>query len=76
MTANRDLITSANSIDVSNENNNMITNRTGRAKRHQAAALSYTEVANQREQEYYNRASGCSVKAQKDNLYDYTPWEN
>ena len=74
MTAIKDLLNSANSIDVSSENNNMIAMRSRSAKRHQAATLSYNEVANQREQEYYNKASGCSVKAQKDNLFDYTPW--
>lgn len=33
--------------------------------------MSYNETANQKAQEYYNRASGCSVKAQEDNLFDY-----
>lgn len=29
------------------------------------------EVSNQLEQEYYDKASGCSVKAQENNIYDY-----
>ena len=29
------------------------------------------ERANQLEQDYYNKACGCSVKAQENNLFDY-----
>lgn len=35
-------------------------------------AQSRYEENNRREQNYYNKASGCSVKAQKDNLFDYS----
>ena len=48
MTAIKDLLNSANSIDVLSENNNIIAMRSRSAKLHQAATLSYNEVANQR----------------------------
>lgn len=35
------------------------------------ANMTYTEAGHKKVQEYYNKASGCSVKAQKDNLFDY-----
>lgn len=34
-------------------------------------AIAYIEIANQAAHEYYKKASGCSVKEQKDNLFDY-----
>jgi hypothetical protein len=33
--------------------------------------MSNSEIRNQIEQQYYNKASGCSVRAQVDNLFDY-----
>jgi hypothetical protein len=75
MTAISNLFKANKSQDAFAENQDLIAIRIGSAKRLQAATMSYNEVANQREQEYYNRASGCSVKAQKDNLFDYALWE-
>jgi hypothetical protein len=41
------------------------------AKSQKKVALSNNEVINQLEQNYYNKACGCSVKAQENNLFDY-----
>ena len=38
---------------------------------HKSTAQYYEEKANQLEQDYYNKACGCSVKAQENNLFDY-----
>lgn len=71
MTAIKSLIKVAKSLEKLTENQDLIAIRASNAKCHLEAAMSYHEVTNRLEQEYYNRASGCSVKAQKDNLFDY-----
>lgn len=38
---------------------------------HKNNPKSYEERANQLQQDYYTKACGCSVKEQKDNLFDY-----
>jgi len=38
---------------------------------HKSTAKYHEERANQLEQDYYNKACGCSVKAQEKNLFDY-----
>jgi len=53
------------------ENQDLISNEINNAKWQQALTMSNNEAKNQTEQQYYNKASGCSVKAQKDNLFDY-----
>ena len=37
---------------------------------HKSAARYHKEIANQLEQDYYNKACGCSVKAQENNLFE------
>jgi hypothetical protein len=53
------------------ENQDLISNEINNAKWQRASTMSNNEAKNQIEQQYYNKASGCSVKAQKDNLFDY-----
>ena len=67
----KNLIHSARTLKVSTENKDLIALRTVNAKSNREVAMSYNEVNNSIEQNYYNKASGCSVKAQKDNLFDY-----
>ena len=67
----KNLIHSARTLKVSTENKDLIALRTVNAKSNREVAMSYSEVNNSIEQNYYNKASGCSVKAQKDNLFDY-----
>jgi hypothetical protein len=71
MTVIKSLIKVAKSLDGLTENQDLIAIRASNAKCHLEIAMSYHEVTNQLEQEYYNKASGCSVKAQADNLFDY-----
>jgi hypothetical protein len=71
MKAIKDLLNSAISINVSPENKDLIAICTGNAKSNREVIMSYNDINNSLEQNYYNRASGCSVKAQKDNLFDY-----
>jgi hypothetical protein len=71
MTAISSLINQAKSLDASTENQDLIVIDKSNAKCHQEVAMSYSEARNRLEQEYYNRASGCSVRAQKDNLFEY-----
>jgi hypothetical protein len=53
------------------ENQDLNAIDTDNANGYQETAISNNEVRNQREQAYYNKASGCSVRAQEDNLFDY-----
>ncbi|TDD98436.1 hypothetical protein [Flavobacterium cellulosilyticum] len=59
------------SLDTLNKNKDRIASRTSNSKCHKEVAMSYHEASTRLEQEYYNKASGCSVKAQEDNLFDY-----
>jgi hypothetical protein len=74
MTAISNLFKTSKFKDALAENQDLIANHNGRAKYHLEAALSNNEVRNIQEEEYYNKASGCSVRAQKDNLFDYKSW--
>ena len=65
------LINSAKTLKVSTENKDLIALRAANAKSNREIAMSYNEMNIRIEQNYYNKASGCSVKAQKDNLFDY-----
>lgn len=72
MSAIKSLIEVVNSMDTITENRDQMVICVSNAKCHLEAAMSYHEVTSQLEQEYYNKASGCSVKAQADNLFDYS----
>ena len=74
MTAIKSLIEVAKSLDILTENQDLIAICTNNTKCHLEMAMSYREAANQLQQEYYNKVSGCSVRAQKDNLFDYKSW--
>ena len=76
MSANKGLFKVIKSLDTLTEIRDQMAIRVSNAKCHSEAAMSYHEVTNQLEQEYYNKASGCSVKAQKDNLFDYYSFLN
>jgi hypothetical protein len=71
MSAIKSQIKVTNSLDDLTENRGRKTKRAGNAICNLEVAMSYHEVTNLLEQEYYNKASGCSVKAQADNLFDY-----
>jgi hypothetical protein len=71
MTGIKSLIEEAKSLDVSNGNYDLLANETSNAKCQKQVAMSNCEIRNQLEQQYYNKASGCSVRAQVDNLFDY-----
>ena len=72
MSANKGLFKVINTPDTLSENRDQITIRVRNAKCNLEAAMSYHEVSSRIEQEYYNKASGCSVRAQADNLFDYS----
>lgn len=71
MSAIKCLIEVANSLETINENRDQMVINVSNAKCNLEASMSYHEVTSQLEQEYYNKASGCSVRAQADNLFDY-----
>ncbi|MBA4319583.1 MAG: hypothetical protein C0412_14370 [Flavobacterium sp.] len=71
MSAIKGLFKVLKSLDTSTENRDQMAIRLSNAKCNLEVAMSYHEVTSQLEQEYYNKASGCSVKAQADNLFDY-----
>jgi len=76
MSAIKSLIELAKSLENLTEKQDLIGIRVSNAKCNLEAAMSYHEVTNRIEQEYYNKASGCSVKAQKDNLFDYNSYKS
>lgn len=63
------LFKAANSPDTLAENQVQIGDRI--TKCNESYSMYPEKTSNQMEQEYYNKASGCSVKAQVDNLFDY-----
>ncbi len=71
MTAIKSPIEGVQSLDALTKNQSLVVIRANNAKCHLEVAMSYNEITNQLEQEYYNKASGCSVKSQKNNLFDY-----
>ena len=75
MTATKNLIKVAKSADTLIENQDQIAIDNSNSKLHKEIAMSYNEITNQLEQEFYDKANGCSVKAQKDNLFDYKSWQ-
>ena len=64
MTAKKTLINVAK-IQVLIEGNN------SKTKWHQGYSMCPEEASNKLEKEYYDKARGCSVKAQEDNIFDY-----
>jgi hypothetical protein len=74
MTMINSLIKVVQSIDTLTENQEMIGIYATNAKCRLEVAMFSNEAANRQEQKYYNKASGCSVKAQEDNLFDYKSW--
>ena len=75
MKAIKDLLNSVNSLYVSTEKEDFIATDTRYAKPSREVAMSRSEASSKLEQ-YYNKFSGCSVKAQKDNLFDYSSFLN
>ncbi|MBC7845140.1 MAG: hypothetical protein H7Y10_01450 [Flavobacterium sp.] len=74
MTATKNLNIAGQSLDALAEDQDLIGAYTSNAKCRSEVAMSYNEVAHKQEQNYYNKASGCSVRAQEDNLFDYKSW--
>jgi thiaminase len=71
MTAISNLFKATQSQEALAENQDFIDSTNRNAKCSQKKAMPIYEIANRLEQEFYNRACGCSVKAQEDNLFDY-----
>lgn len=65
------LIHSTESLNVPTENKDLIAIRIANAKSYRNSTMLHNEMHNSSEQNYYNKANGCSVRAQKDNLFDY-----
>lgn len=70
MKAFKDQFNSVEPFQMSNENEGYIDSFTSYAKPSRVVSMARIESSNKLEQ-YYNKASGCKVKAQKDNLFDY-----
>ena len=60
----------AQPFDTSGERGDFIDTQNSYAKPSREVSMARIESSNKLEQ-YYNKASGCKVKAQKDNLFDY-----
>jgi hypothetical protein len=72
MKAINDLLDSVQTLTVSEKQQNLIAINSSNARPSREVVMSRNEAINNQEQSYYNKASGCSVKAQKDNLFDYS----
>jgi hypothetical protein len=57
--------------DALAENQNLIDSNNSNAKCQEGFSMYPDDISNQLEKEYYDRASGCSVKAQENNIFDY-----
>jgi len=53
------------------DNQDLMENNNSNARCHEVFSMYPDEISIQLEKEYYNRASGCSVKAQENNIFDY-----
>ena len=71
MTASKNGNKTDQSHDVLNKNKTRTAIKASNSRCRKEIAMSYNDASNKLEQEYYNKASGCSVKAQEDNLFDY-----
>lgn len=71
MKAIKDLLNSVNSLHLSTEIEDFVITDFKYAKPNREVEMSRGE-ANRKLEQYYNKFSGCSVKAQKDNLFDYS----
>jgi hypothetical protein len=71
MTATTTLFKEAKSQDPLTDNQDLFDSNNSNAKYHEAFSMYPYEAINKREQEYYDKASGCSVKAQENNIHDY-----
>lgn len=69
MEADKKIVTVAQSLSGLDQKQD--TNLSASAKCSLEVTMSYNEIATKAAQRYYDKASGCSVKAQKDNLFDY-----
>jgi hypothetical protein len=66
----KDQFNSVEPFQMSTENEDLSDSFTSYAKPSREVPMARIESSNKLEQ-YYNKASGCKVKAQKDNLFDY-----
>lgn len=63
-------VNESNSGNLSIRNENLFDNDSTYSKPNRQVPMQRIETNNKLEQ-YYNKASGCKVRAQKDNLFDY-----
>lgn len=61
--------------DALAENQDLIDSNNSNARCQKGFSMYPDEVSNQLEKKYYDRASGCSVKAQKNNIFDYQGYQ-
>lgn len=71
MTAKKTLLKLAKIQDTLEENQVLIGGNNSNAKWHQGFSMHIDEAVNKLEQKYYDKANGCSVKAQENNIHDY-----
>lgn len=71
MITDKNIIKADKLLDALDKNKGRIAIKTSNSKCHKEVAMSYNETTNLLEQGYYDRASGCSVKAQENNIFDY-----
>lgn len=71
MTAKKTLLKLTKIQDSLEENQVLIGGNNSNAKWHQGFSMRLDEAVNKLEQEYYDKFSGCSVKAQENNIHDY-----
>ncbi|WP_310378881.1 hypothetical protein [Flavobacterium sp.] len=71
MTAKKTLINVAKIQDTLAKIQVLIEGNNSNAKWRQGFSMHPNEASNKLEQEFYDKARGCSVKAQEDNIFDY-----
>lgn len=71
MTANKTVSKRGEILDMLSENQQQ-TDGNNTTPWGQVFSMYPNNAVNNLEQNYYNKDKGCSVKAQEDNIYDYT----
>ena len=75
MTAMKTQFKEAKSREALTVNIDLIDSNNSYAKCNEAFSIHPQEAANKLEQQYYDKVSGCSVKAQENNIHDYQAYQ-
>jgi hypothetical protein len=71
MTNKANLFKATKNQDALAENQDLIDSNNSNVRCHEVFSMYPDAASSMQEQEYYDKDRGCSVKAQKNNIFDY-----